>query len=69
MNFLRRELPKYVIVKDAQDKIERDNPISLQSILFLTDTFTNEKRKEKNIYYILPKDIPKIPKNAELIYL
>jgi len=69
LNFLPRELPKYVIVKDAQDKIERDNPISLQSILFLTDTFTNEKRKEKNIYYILPKDIPKIPKNAELIYL
>jgi len=59
LNSLPKEVPKYVIVSDFNSKIERDNPISLQSILFLTDTFTNERRIKKNIVYVNEKDFNK----------
>ena len=62
LNSLPRELPKYVVLKDFNGVIERDNPISLQSILFLTDTFTDAKRKAKNIIYLTKEQ-------AELIEL
>lgn len=67
LNSLPREIPKYVVIKDASGEIHRDTPISLQSILFLTNTFTDEKRKEKNIFYIAAENIKNISKNSFLI--
>ncbi len=52
INTLPNKLKKYVLVSDAKGVIRRDYPISLQSILFLTDTFSAEKRAEKNISYL-----------------
>ena len=56
LNQLPDSLPKYVVVKDTDRKIERDYPISLQTILFVTDSFTEQKRKEKNLYYLTPEE-------------
>ena len=68
LNSLPKETPKYIIVSNTNETIERDNPISLQSILFLTDTFTSEKRKVKSFYYLSPEKAKSIP-NDNLIYL
>ncbi len=71
LNSLSKEIPKYVVIKDAQGKIERDTPISLQTILFLTDTFDNKKRKEKNFFYLNKKEFEseKILKNGIVLAL
>ena len=69
LNALPKGISKYVIVKDANGEIRRDYPISLQSVLFLTDTFSIQKRKEKNIFYIPPEGVKNIPKNSFIISL
>lgn len=70
LNSLPKETPKYIVVSGYDGKIERDNPISLQSILFLTDTFTDEKRKEKNIFYFTEEQFNNLkPKEGFIIKL
>ena len=71
LNNIPKETPKYVIVPDAKNIIERDNPISLQSILFLTDTFTDKKRAEKNFHYLTKEqtESEKIPTGSFIISL
>lgn len=69
LNAVPKDIPKYVIVKEAQGEISRDYPISLQSVLFLSDTFSDQKRKEKNIFYIPPEGAKNIPKNSFIIRL
>ena len=71
LNKLPKELPKYIIVSDAQGTIRRDTPISLQSILFLTDTFTDENRAEKNFHYLTTEqaESEKIPSGSFVISL
>ncbi len=54
INSLPRDIEKIVVVSGTDRTIERDYPIFLQSILFLTDTFSAEKRLEKNIRYLTP---------------
>ena len=70
-NSLPRETPKYVVVGDARGIIERDNPISLQSFLFLTDTFTDQKRKEKNLIYLTKDEfrLLQLSTDSEVIFL
>lgn len=68
LNSLPKELPKYVIV-EANGADVRGLPMPTQTIMFITDTFTSEKQKEKNIFYVLPKDISKIPQNAFTVEL
>lgn len=60
---LNSQLKKYVVVSDTQGTIRRDYPISLQTILFLSDTFTDEKRAEKNIFYLTPEQFKNLPEN------
>jgi len=71
LNNLPLETPKYVVVPGAGDVIQRDNPISLQSVLFLTDTFSAQKRAEKNFFYLNERQFEsiKIPDNAKIIKL
>ncbi len=68
---LPNETPKFVVVNGADRKIERDYPISLQSVLFITDTFSEEKRREKNIFYLTPEEFraQEIPANASIFSL
>jgi len=71
LNAVPEETPKYIVVPDINYTVERDNPISLQSILFLTNTFTNEKRETKNFFYLTKEEYEKakIPENSFLIKL
>ncbi len=71
INSLSKETAKYVAVPDADRTIERDYPVSLQSVLFLTDTFSAEKRAEKNVFYLTPAEAEnlKIPEGGVLLSL
>jgi len=40
-----------------------------QTVMFITDTFDPEDRKDKNIHYILPADENKIPSGAIKFHL
>lgn len=68
LNALPKELPKYVVVK-ASGIVVRGIPMPAQTIMFITDTFLPEKQKEKNIYYVLPENIQKIPPNSYVVNL
>ncbi|MDI6717790.1 MAG: hypothetical protein QMD86_01955 [Patescibacteria group bacterium] len=65
-NALPRELPKYVIV-NANGTDVRGIPMPSQTIMFITDTFTPEKQKEKNIFYVLPDKANEIIPGAYVI--
>jgi len=68
LNALPKELPKYVVVKAGGVDV-RGLPMPTQTTMFITDTFTPEKRKENNIFYVLPNEIDKIPQGAYTIIL
>jgi len=68
INNLTKETPKYVIVK-ASGVLVRGIPMPAETIMFITDTFTPKKQKEKNIFYILPDQINRIPVGAFRINL
>ncbi len=68
LNALPKELPKYVVV-EAPGVSVRGIPMPTQTIMFITDTFTPEKQKEKNIHYILPNQISQIPPDSYVVTL
>lgn len=68
LNLLPKELPKYVIV-EANGGDVRGLPMPTQTIMFITNTFTPEKQKEKNIFYVLPNRTDQIPQGAYTIEL
>ncbi|MBI4993646.1 glycosyltransferase family 39 protein [Candidatus Wolfebacteria bacterium] len=68
LNSLPKELKKYVII-EAGGILVRGIPMPTQTIMFITDTFTSEKQKEKNIYYILPSETNIISENDYKIIL
>jgi len=68
LNSLPKEMPKYVIIEAGGGDV-RGLPMPTQTIMFITDTFTPEKQKEKNIFYVLPNNISQIPQNAFTIEL
>ncbi len=68
LNSLPKELLKYVVV-EASGVDVRGLPMPAQTVMFITDTFTQEKQKEKNIYYVLPNQIEQIPGNSYMMTL
>ncbi len=68
LNNLPKNMPKYVIVEAGGTDV-RGIPMPAQTIMFITDTFTPEKQKEKNIFYVLPKQKNEIPGNSYTIIL
>lgn len=68
LNALPKALPKYVVV-EAQGVDVRGLPMPTQTVMFITDTFTPEKQKEKNIYYVLPNQTSQIPEGSYMIVL
>ena len=69
LNEIMPTIKKYVIV-DTGGVLVRGIPMPSQTIMFLTDTFTPEKQKEKNIYYLLPEQEKQIKdNNAVIVYL
>jgi 4-amino-4-deoxy-L-arabinose transferase-like glycosyltransferase len=57
---LPADLPKYIIVRAGGTDV-RGIPMPAQTTMFITDAFTSEKQKEKNIFFILPEDKGSIP--------
>ncbi|MFA5084100.1 MAG: glycosyltransferase family 39 protein [Candidatus Paceibacterota bacterium] len=68
LNALPKETPKYVIVK-ASGALVNGIPMPAQTVMFITDTFSPEKQKEKNIFYVLPEQINQIPENGYKVIL
>lgn len=58
----------YVVV-EAGGALVDNIPMPAQTVMFLTDTSTEEKQKLKNIFYILPEDRANIPYNAKVFVL
>jgi 4-amino-4-deoxy-L-arabinose transferase-like glycosyltransferase len=53
LNSVPKETPKYVVVK-AGGVLVNGIPMPAQTVMFITDTFTTEKQRDKNIHYVLP---------------
>ncbi|MEK7203677.1 MAG: glycosyltransferase family 39 protein [Patescibacteria group bacterium] len=53
INRLPRNLSKYVLV-NASGALVNGVPVPTQTVMFITKTYTKEKQKEKNVFYILP---------------
>jgi len=70
LNALPKETPKFVVV-NASGVDVRGIPMPAQTIMFITDTFRNEEKIDKNIRYITPAQIPEtvFPANAFIRYL
>lgn len=68
LNAQPRDLPKYVII-NAEGVRVRGLPMPAQTVIFITDTFSTEKQKAKNIIYLLPEEKDKIlcPKEKECV--
>ncbi|MEK7659232.1 MAG: glycosyltransferase family 39 protein [Patescibacteria group bacterium] len=69
INQLPKEVPKYVVVNT--DGILVDGiPMSAQTVMFITQTYTKKRQKEKNVFYILPEEEKFIKeKNAVILPL
>ena len=52
---LPQDTKKYVMVNLSGEEV-RGIPMPAQTVMFATNTFREEKQKEKNIYYLTPKN-------------
>lgn len=68
LNALPLELPKYVIVEAGGADV-RGIPMPSQTVMFITDTFTPDKQKAKNIFYVLLDQAGDIPAGAYSVIL
>ncbi len=58
------EIKKYIVI-NADGTDVRGYPMPSQTVMFLTDTFLSDRQKQKNIYYILPKNLDNFIKTAK----
>ncbi|MDO8664200.1 MAG: glycosyltransferase family 39 protein [Candidatus Liptonbacteria bacterium] len=68
LNNLPINVPKYVVVQ-AGGTLVNGIPMPAQTVMFITDTFTPEGQKAKNIHYVLPSEEKNIPVGAEIFYI
>lgn len=68
LNTLPLELPKYVVVDTGGHDV-REIGTPAQTIMYLTDTYLEERQKAKNLFYIQPSELPEVPKNSFIIEL
>jgi len=69
LNTLPKETMKYIVVEKS-DVMVRGIPMPAQTIMFITDTFTLKKQKEKNIHCLLPgQEKDRSENNALFFYL
>lgn len=68
LNSLPADVPKYVIVEASGVEV-RGIPMPAQTVMFITDTFSPENQRTKNIYYRLPNQKNEISPDAERFYL
>ena len=63
MNAMPEGVPKYVLVEGGGVDV-RGVPMPAQTVMFLTDSFTENERREKNIHYVLPGNEWQIPEGS-----
>jgi len=68
LNSLPSEIKKYVIVEGGGTRV-RGIPMNSQTVMYITDSFTPEKQKEKNIFYFLPEQKNLIPQGGIIVDL
>lgn len=62
------DVPKYIIVNAGGTDV-RGIPMPAQTVMFLTDSFTPKKQREKNIHYVLPSNQAAIPPGARVFII
>ena len=65
LNSLPKEIKKYVVM----DLGNENAPMSVNTVMFLTDTYLEKFQKEKNINYIFKKDEGLIPSGAIKVWI
>ncbi len=60
INALPVATPKYVII-EARGVPIRGLPTPVETTMFITDTFTSSTMAAKNVHYLLPEEVSKIP--------
>ncbi len=63
LNAVPQNIPKYVVV-EAGGVLVRGIPMPTQTVMYITNTFSEERQKEKNIRYILPQESGSIPEGS-----
>ncbi|MBI4117426.1 MAG: glycosyltransferase family 39 protein [Parcubacteria group bacterium] len=67
INQLPKEIPKYVVVN--VDGVLADGiPMPAQTVMFITQTYTQERQKEKNVFYILPGEENSIKESNAVLF-
>jgi len=60
LNRLPRETIKYVVVGGGGVPVN-GIPMPAQTVMYITDTYSSERQRKKNIYYLPPEDESRIP--------
>ncbi len=68
LNALPKETPKYVLV-EAGGTLVNGIPMPTQTTMFITDTYTQEGQRAKNIHYVLPENESTIPADSLVFVL
>lgn len=68
INALPNDTPKYVIVEAGGVEI-RGIPMPSQTVMFLTESFTQKEQTMRNIHYLLPSEESQIPANAQVFHI
>ena len=76
INLLPNELNKYIIVKRGgvpikipSDPDGRTLPMSTQTVMFLTDTFSYDKQMRKNVYYLTEEPLEDSIRDGAVFYI
>ena len=65
INALPKDVPKYVIVETGGVSV-RNIPMPAQTVMFITDSFREKSRREKNIVYLTEPNINAVPADAKV---
>lgn len=68
LNTQSNELNKYVLV-NAGGVLINNIPVTSQTVMFLTDTYSETAQKTKRLFYLLPADIAKVEKNSPFLLI
>ena len=63
-----RNIPKYIVVNQGGTLV-KGIPMPAQTTMFISDTYLEEKRGQKNVYYIKPSDLPMIQNSPRAIII
>ena len=59
------DVPKYVVI-EARGMAVRGIPVPAQTVIFLTDTFSDDDREKKNLIFLTPRMAEQIPPGSHV---